>query len=345
MESNSFFRMIGRGKTLTMVLAAVVCTAMSSCSSDDEESISQNGSETAGQVTGTDGQKWLLSSVGAYTYNYNNESKLTGISGYGYSWDVTYNPFKMVDEDKRGSYSEKQTFYDIAVNGKGYITSLKMAYESYEYDEKDEDTKTSYSLSYDGVGHLTSIKGNTSGWYYEDDEKINGSASGSYTFTWNGNKLAKIVYSEKEGSYSEKEEVTFDYGDNQYPNPCNQFTGSLWGGAEIEDMDILGYIGFLGIAGDYLPVQAVDVYAYTEDGETTSETDTYNYSYTFNSNGTVASETVNGYTKRYSYKVFGDEDSEEVKAVTRSASQSVVKHSLFGSIHQRIKAHKAAASK
>lgn len=335
---------INRDKALAFMLSALVCFSISSCSSDDDEEISQNGSDTAGQVTGSDGEKMLITQVGNTFYSYDSEGKLTAINtSYDGTYTVTYSPFKMVREVNGSSYSEKETVYDIAVNGKGAITSLKAEYVSYSYDEIDEQSSTSYSLSYDGAGHLTGISGSTSGYYYDDGEKYSGKANGSYKLTWSNNKLTKLVCTTNEDGEVMKEEVTFEYGDDLYPNLSHQFTNSLWGSA-VEDIDVFSNIGLFGIGGDYLPIKAVCITTYTEDGETESETDTYNYSYTFNSNGTVASETYNGYnTERYSYSSLNNIASASAKALSRSMAQSVGKQFLLNYMFKRLKAHRTTS--
>lgn len=55
-----------------------------SCSSDDDGfTPSAGGSDTAGQITGSDGEKLYITSVGDNTFSYNSEGKITKCRAYG----------------------------------------------------------------------------------------------------------------------------------------------------------------------------------------------------------------------------------------------------------------------
>lgn len=248
-------------------MVAMLSVSITSCGDDDDDggSISSNGSETAGQFTVSGGQKVWVSSISGYdnyTFTYDENHRLTGINGS----TVSFNPFAISYDGDR--------FSDIKLNKNGYITEMK-----YNGDEGNG----TIQFSYDGSGHMTHIV-----WvinFVEDGESGTWRYDGS--LTWNNNRLVSHKFTEVDSSDPdyEPEEYIYQYGDNLYPNITHQWTPCELEG-ELPDLAPFFCLGYLGKAGDYLP----------------SECDGSTISYTFNSDGSVATASGNGNgTYRFSY--------------------------------------------
>lgn len=301
------FSDLGKVKALTLTCIAFVSVSFISCGGDDDEGASANGSDNAGIITTSDGEKKLLTAVGGTRFEYDENDKLTGISEqYGNEYEVSYNPFTITCNGTYSYDTQSITISDISINGKGYITSLKEV-SLYQSDDVKEEETTTLSLSYDGSGHITSISGNTVYKYSDSEETGTEKASGSYKFTWSSGKLVKIsgTSSESDGS-KYKVTVDFEYGDNEYPNLSHQFTDSMLGDA-LDDNGWLAYLGYIGIGGDYLPTSSYREWEDKYDDEEESGSNTYTYSYSFNSDGTISSESYkynsskSWITTQYSY--------------------------------------------
>lgn len=142
-----------------------------SCSSDDDGyTSSDKGSDTAGQITGSDNEILYISSVGDNTFSYNSEGKITKCRAYGSDdYIFSYNPFKISYTHTHGNYTDVTEYYDISLNKNGYIVYMKT--RDTDYSDNDENNGEA-RFSYDSKGHLTKIASSGTDVYYEDGEKI-----------------------------------------------------------------------------------------------------------------------------------------------------------------------------
>ena len=162
---------------------------------------------------------------------------------------------------------EDGTHYTVSQNSRGYITQMQ---------GRAEDYSDNSSLDYDEEGHL--IHGSGSG---NDDGDI---FNTDIRFTWFDGTLTMSQWTSSEDAPS-----TFTYTYGQYENVLQQVF------AFNTDADVHpGGIGIFGKASTKLPVKAV------------SGSTTYVYSYTFNADGSINTQTItrNGsqtMTLEYSY--------------------------------------------
>lgn len=301
---------LGKVKVLACACLAIVSTSLVSCGGDDEGG-SANGSDSAGIIKTSDGDKKLLTSVGDVSFEYDENNKLIGVSNGYEEYEISYSPFTITCASSSGYYSEKSVISNISVNGRGAITSLKEV-DTYEDDDLTEVTTTTISFSYDGAGHLTSFSGSSTEVDTEDGVKETYKASGSYKFTWSNNKIVKITQETKESDgYRYVETTEFGY-DEEFQNPCNQLSESSLA-ESVENVEWLAYLGYLGIGGDYLPFSSYREWEDIGDDSDESGSESLYYKYSFNSDGTLASESYSSRanskywsTTKYSYNYLDD---------------------------------------
>lgn len=283
-----------------LMLTTVSLTVFTACGGDDDEGGSAAGNPNAGQYEDSDGQKTYLTQVNNTKFGYDESGQLTTVMDYNDKYDVLYNPFRIVYNETDDGFTYTQTMENISINSFGAIT--KMTIKGYDKSESStEEGSGTVNISYDNAGHMTKMQANSSGTYIEDGKKYKYQGSMTYELTWSGGKLTRLVCTGVEDGEKDVEDVTFEYGDNQYPNLQKQFSDSMWGGA-IEDIEWLSYLGYFGKGADYLPTKYVQKDFYV-DSEGTHDDGTYTAtcSYTFNVNGTIATEKHNGSTIRYTY--------------------------------------------
>ena len=244
-------------KCLCLVAAAATALSLASCSDDDDgDGGSSYGSETAGQVTGTDGVTYWITGANGLYFDYDDEGTLVGITDGDYDYEVSYNPFTIsysyeYKDDYYETYSA--TWSNIVVNSNGYITSAKISYEGTE--EDDESNLDSYSgsqslsFTYDNDGHITEMSASHSysgkGSYEGETFSWSGKGSTSISYTWGNDLLKEIAYSASDKGTDSGEDFsdsytrtyTYDYTED-YPNATLQYTPALI-------MDVWGDIGTL----------------------------------------------------------------------------------------------------
>jgi len=251
-------------RSYMLLLAAFACMAVSSCGGDDGE---EDGVKKEEITTTT-----LLESAGDVSYSYNSDGTLKVAFDNGTSYQYSYNPEKITNSDG------KFTISDIKRNSSGAITSMTM--------QNTGGTAYKATASYDSEGHLVKY---VIGDYTET------------TFTWDNGKLVKFT---AKGTYTTREEVdeaVFEYNGNEYKNTTGQYTYSMFE-CEISGTDWLFLCGSFGRAGNYLPTKVTSTENITyKNGTTKTANKEYSYSYTLNSDGTVATETSNNTTKKYVY--------------------------------------------
>ena len=194
------------------------------------------------------------------------------------TYNATYKPFTMTGHYK-DSYIEQTTSDVISLNGKGYISGLKLSVENIDSEGKDV-SSGNVSFSYDGNGHLTHVVAKGSGYYTEEGKKYNYTSKSEYTYTWEGGKLLKMVYNYSDGYEKESSTVEYTYGSNAKQNVTCQYVPAF-----IDDDMIAAffYIGYYGKGPSVLPTSC----KVTNKDDEYSDTENYTCTYTLNSDGTV----------------------------------------------------------
>ena len=318
-------------RSITAMLSLALCLCMfTACSEDDDDEGSAFGSETAGQVTTSEGTTLYITSAGYYDFEY-EDGYLVAFDDGEYDYEVTYNPFTITytygDPDEDEDY-EVCTISNIKLNSSGYITSFSISdvYQHISNSYSDNyDCNGSADFSYDSDGHLLKISVSNSGSvkyinynHEEYSESYSFSVSITTTNTWDNGLLYKTEYeysgSEKESGYSEKVQCTDTYEyDTTYPNVTYQFTPNNlgfvgdWGnyfellGGDFGLLEPLAIIGYLGKGPSYHPTGCESEYAEYEDGELCDDGDaSYSYKYDINSDGTVSKSYYKSGSKWYS---------------------------------------------
>lgn len=261
-----------------LAFAAPIVT-FTACDDDgDDDSNSENSSSTPSTFLTSIYSK---SQGYIYEFEYDDDGYLTKYNENV----VSYNPLKI-------ELSDGDVYYDFNTNN-GYITGFAAT---------DEDGETTYTctMTYDSNNHLTKITGKgsyTSG-------KNSKTETSSTVITWNSNNcITKIVCTtENEGTdgtidygYTFKTTTTYSYNEaylnrtKQYPYGIAPYLQN--GYCSTPDLAPLSCVGLLGIGPDYLPdEQTYSYYNYNYQNTTEREDEnefTDNFSYTFNSNGTI----------------------------------------------------------
>ena len=336
---------------------------LTSCSDDDDDEGSAYGSETAGQVTTSEGTTLYITSAGDYDFEYEDGYLVAFDDGY-FDYEVSYNPFTITytygDPDEDDTY-EVYTISNIKLNSSGYITSLSISGEyqniSTNYSDYD-DLNGSANFSYDSDGHLLKVSSSTSGsvkyinYIYEDlTESYSYSVSVTTTNTWDNGLLYKTEYSctEKESDYSEKVQYTnvYDY-DTSYPNVTYQFTPNNLGfvgdlGADFDLLESLAIIGYLGKGPSYHPTSCEHEFVEYELGELCDDNEySSSYKYDINSDGTVNKSYYKSgskwYSESFTYSLLGSTRAADQIDTDETHPTMHKPHALFRKILSKRKA-------
>ena len=272
--------------------------------SDDDDSSSDTGSETAGQLTTSDGETLWITAVGSYVFEY-DEGKLVTINEFA----LSENPLTATYYD----YDDWAVTCYLTVNSSGYVSQLKI--------DEDDDYTFTVKYSYNSTGHLTKIEGSDS--WVDGDE----SSSGDLTMelTWEGDYLQKSVYSYtysgeyEDGSYegSETDTITYEYGDDTYPNVTWQYTPATAYAVDFGYYDLtdgLAYVGYFGKGPSYHPNSCEYEY-WDEEG---SYSYSFSFTYSINSDGTVYSYAEDGSTVYFKYADYSSYLSSSSSSNTKS---------------------------
>ena len=288
-------------KNLMMTLAAVMFTAgvvvFSSCSKDDDEG---SGSTSAGVLDKKSGLR--LYKCGKYSFYYTEKGMLNYIrDSYG-RWTFSYGP-NTIKYDEGG---DGESVADVTYNSSGYLTSIYGS--STGQDGSDtwvEESKT--TMAYDGYGHLTTITawgketGTDNGKHYSD------TWNGTYKLIWRNGLLEGATYNYKDVDdgdvYIEKKDWTYTYDKSDNENTFLQWTPSICGclGNDEGYEDCFALVGLMGVGPSLLPSKGERVGEWEEDGRTHNSDYTENYTYGFNSNGSVSFNYVNKTRYDFSY--------------------------------------------
>lgn len=279
--SDFFVRM---NKTAFVFATAVVCAfGAVSCGDDGDDDDAGGGGSTAGNtesgvIQTPTGEKKRVAKAGQYSYSYNSDGSLASFFDGDVTYNATYKPFTVTSHYK-DSYIEQTTSDVISLNGKGYISGLKLSVENIDSEGKDV-SSGNVSFSYDGNGHLTHVVAKGSGYYTEEGKKYNYTSKSEYTYTWEGGKLLKMAYNYSDGYEKESSTVEYTYGSNAKQNVTCQYVPAF-----IDDDMIAAffYIGYYGKGPSVLPTSCKVTYKDDEE----SDTENYTCTYTLNSDGTV----------------------------------------------------------
>ena len=224
----------------------------------------------------------------------------------------------------KDSYIEQTTSDVISLNGKGYISGLKLSVENIDSEGKDV-SSGNVSFSYDGNGHLTHVVAKGSGYYTEEGKKYNYTSKSEYTYTWEGGKLLKMVYNYSDGYEKESSTVEYTYGSNAMQNVTCQYVPAF-----IDDDMIAAffYIGYYGKGPSVLPTSC----KVTNKDDEYSDTENYTCTYTLNSDGTVNTFTgiENG------TMVYGNSASAGSKIAAKPAIMNKPARGLYKGLFRRI---------
>lgn len=279
--SDFFVRM---NKTAFVFATAAVCAfGAVSCGDDGDDDDAGGGGSAAGNtesgvIQTPTGEKKRVAKAGQYSYSYNSDGTLASFFDGDVTYNATYKPFTMTGHYK-DSYIEQTTSDVISLNGKGYISGLKLSVENIDSEGKDV-SSGNVSFSYDGNGHLTHVVAKGSGYYTEEGKKYNYTSKSEYTYTWEGGKLLKMVYNYSDGYEKESSTVEYTYGSNAKQNVTCQYVPAF-----IDDDMIAAffYIGYYGKGPSVLPTSC----KVTNKDDEYSDTENYTCTYTLNSDGTV----------------------------------------------------------
>lgn len=187
--------------------------------------------------------------------------------------------------------------YKVTFNGAGYITSMSANYTESEYGSN-YNVSENNTFSYDGSGHLTGITGRYTESHNDDGEKYSLTDNYNTKITWNNGIPVRYESKDEENDDGEKtvEENTISFTASSKDNKYNQWTSAEEEG--IIETDGLGHVGLFGKGSSKLIQSYTETYK--ENGR--EWTDTYNFTFTLNDDGTINSEKTGSYdTQYYSY--------------------------------------------
>lgn len=324
--SDFFVRM---NKTAFVFATAAVCAfGAVSCGDDGDDDDAGGGGSAAGNtesgvIQTPTGEKKRVAKAGIYSYSYNGDGTLASFFDGDVTYNVTYKPFTVTFYYKDSDIEESGSNV-ISLNGKGYISGMKVSEKGSDSDGKGE-TNGNISFSYDGNGHLTHAVAKGSGYRTEEGKKYNYTTKSEYTYTWEGGKLLKMAYNYSDGYEKESGTVEYTYGSNAMQNVTCQYVPAF-----IDD-DLIAeffYIGYYGKGPSVLPTSC----KVTNKDDEYSDTENYTCTYTLNSDGTVNTFTgiENG------TMVYGNSASASSKIAAKPAIMKKPTRGLYKGFFRRI---------
>ncbi len=289
-------------KRLLLGWAAILCVncAFMACSDDDDESNSLSSSARPGTIkVGND--RYRIESVGGIEFEYSEDGELVAINGN----EVSNNPFKIVELEGE---DDETIFSNFSFNGSGYITKYTVT-NRYFYSENDKgEEKENISVSYNKQGQVTKISVSYNGVEYYDGDKFEEKGTETFTYTYKDGKLVQI--SDAGGDTDEAWSCIYEYEYDNIDNIFGQFThGLTYCLSELSFGEEFAYLGLFGVPSKELPVRL----NYSEKGSYKDEDgnheydseDSYDISYSFDENGLIEYEIINGSRYGYSYIMDG----------------------------------------
>lgn len=287
---------------LLMAMALPVCL-FTACSSDDDEDGRGEGEDSktttsisnkVTEITGIDGQKVRLTSNGDFYCLYDENGYLIELYDVIYNYKITNNPFTA-----SGSWNNEKPSVSVTgeFNKKGYFKTMKRI-DNHEGADPNGNSIHSvieylYSFSYDANDHLIEInlylKDNTEylGEFTTEKDSI------TITYTWNNGILTeqKCKYEDYEDNGTYYDIIRYQY-DKNYPNPCLQYSkNQIMGDGLLYFENICQMLGYLGKGSTQLPSSMKTIIGAKNEFDIENKYDETFFSYTFNDNGTIKSET------------------------------------------------------
>lgn len=209
-------------------------------------------------------KSFRLKTAGQYTFDYDDQGRCYAISSeeFGLEWAVDFAKGKVTLMGLAQG--------DVEFNEMGYLTRLKFSIMGVDSDMQ---------LRYDPEGHMESVSTQqSSAWGMYLNQEI--------YFTWQDGDMIKsrcVVSTNEEGEVENYEEtITFTYGT---PNPLRQWAFCMFASEDVSSIPL--YMADLfGVAPAHFPSKIRCVLK--------DETETFNPSFTFNSDGTLSTESGAG---------------------------------------------------
>ncbi len=278
------------------LMTLVLPVALVSCADDEDDA--QPSVAKPGEIDTGGGERLLVSgisnnSMNLYTYIHGSDGTLTyfGI-GDSEEYDVTYNPMMMMDYGEF-SYGNNRG-YSFTLNGDGYATDIEAREPWDEYDYVTERSHARYGFSYDELGYLVRVTGEVQ----ETSSLVTKSVEFSEDLVWENGNLVQVetrstqVVSGEAASTSKM--YVYEYGDTQ-----NKYAQGLMAFDSYFVPDGFSFIGITGRGTTMLPKSCI--LSEWDGSDNPAETTSFDYSYTFNTDGTIHTERVNADTYTYAY--------------------------------------------
>ncbi|MGN0036376.1 MAG: hypothetical protein ACI36X_04050 [Bacteroidaceae bacterium] len=305
---------------LVLSICAGVCT---SCKDDDEDGFEDAGAPQ-GPAVEFDGK--LLTNVGGSTFVYDKKGRCVSMTDrYGDGMKIFYDEGVCVyyydnKEEGRG---------DISFNKRGYISHI-----TYDSSGSDGDwvSTESVNFTYNSNGNLIAVSMSGSYVGVEDGNPYKETWTDEAEYTWKNGNLASVygVFTDIENGEMFKEivETTCTYGKQE--NKFRQWTESMNDTYYLEEfIGLVGFTGMLGVA----PMNLVSKVEYQEEekeydatGKIISSetyTDSEEYTYVLNEDGSIQKEQADYSTYLYTYSEFGNSSSVTAPVRTMQRSERV----------------------
>lgn len=313
-------------KLFILFAMGISLCSIQACNDDDDKLDGNNDSPLNHVGEFIPGSTQKLLSVGEYTYHYTLDGKIQSVMYDGGKEIFTYSPNEIQIKSEVDTI-ESDFIMSVTLNDKGYLSET--SYSSIGSDENHTwnyiENSTHY---YDAEGHLLKMITNWTQDGIDNNEPYTGSGIDSIVYIWE-NGLMKQTYYEYKWSWGAEdiyEKITshFNYEEGKNKNQSKQ---------DVLFSDYLSYLGFYGKGPDYLPTSRVRTTISNEDGEVVTESDTLQYSFEFNEDGTV-------HQKNDIYFTYGtiqeQENIEKPQATTRSEMyQEYNKQFILRAKHRR----------
>lgn len=281
-------------------IIAIACLSLLACSSDDDNG---NSGGTAKTKVGTLDKEssTRVKSVGDITYYYNEDGSLNYFSIIGSKFTFS-TPYKLVETSRDGTEKYSGT---INYNSSGNIVHIDGTF-NYKEGSTTVTGSDTYSFNYDGSQHLTSFDYSETDTYRGEVHKL----SESSTITWKNNMLIQVVREERESDNdldADHFRMTFKYGYNDtlindFHNVHHQYAQTVDRFLEDGLLRALAYVGLLGRGPLYLPESCTKTAENVLDTNDKVYTNTYSFSYGFNSNGSLSYAAIGSSRQNYTYE-------------------------------------------
>lgn len=294
-------------KLLAVMLAVMVGTTFVACGDDDDEGGSSS-SIPSPVLTDADGNRVQVAGVADYRFYYDESGKLTSFYDGGSTYRLEDNKFAINLSASVGTYYLR--FY---TNGNGLMSKMEIGcdlkYNDGGWDKQD----ITFTYQYNSSKQVTreSVSGKAD--FYEADNtdpadadygKVKKNRVGDMTFTWtDGNLVAAVGQGEEKGtrdgesfSRTSKSNYTFEYGNQE--NAFRQFPAFMGEELGSDFFSLFCVVGLFGVGPAYLPTGYTENYT---DFDGKSGTQSGDFRFTLNENGTINTEQGSYYYITYRY--------------------------------------------